>query len=291
MTKTRSAAPRISELWKYPVKSCGGFKVNTIGFTQQGPNDDRSYTLIDERGIFVSQRTHPMLAMVKTSILDGNVRVSIPGVGGIVLYESREAGLQRKVSIHNKDCVGFTQYKEADELFSTYLKQKVELVRHYSAKARVHAGSKSNLPVWVRFADAYPITVLSARALFHLNQWLLDANEQEVGVERFRPNILVEDCLPHEEDGWRAVSIGMVRLRFEKLCSRCTIPDVNPATGKYDDRRPVTKALAKYRRVMLPADPKVYFSSNFAVELPDEMPCGISVGNLLTVRSAVSSAA
>ncbi len=281
--------PTISELWKYPVKSCGGFQVNTMGFTEHGPNDDRRYTLIDEGGVFVSQRTHPKLSKVKTTLLDGNVRVTVPGVGDIVLYEAQGPLEERRVIIHGERCVGFRQYDYADELFSTYLGKNVELVRHYSIRMRSHSGSRTNLPVRLRFADGYPITVLSARALFNLNQRLVDANEEEVGVERFRPNIVVEGCLPHDEDGWKAVSIGSVSLRFEKLCSRCTIPDVNPHTGIYNERAPVMQALKPYRGVL--GDGRVYFSSNFAVELRGKGPHTIAVDDPIRVDLPAASSA
>lgn len=65
--------------------------------------------------------------------------------------------------------------------------------------------------------------------------------EEEAGVplsmERFRPNIVVdgEQLAPFQEDLWSEVALagsqGSVLLKLVKPCSRCTVPDVDPATG------------------------------------------------------------
>lgn len=65
--------------------------------------------------------------------------------------------------------------------------------------------------------------------------------ESEAGIplsmERFRPNIVVdgEQLAPFEEDLWSEVAItgpeSSVTFKLVKPCSRCTIPNVDPATG------------------------------------------------------------
>ena len=46
------------------------------------------------------------------------------------------------------------------------------------------------------FADGYPLLVISQASLEDLNQRL----EFPVEMNRFRPNIVVEVCQPHDED-------------------------------------------------------------------------------------------
>jgi len=70
-----------------------------------------------------------------------------------------------------------------------------------------------------------------------------------VGVERFRPNIVLSGIEAHDEDRLGLMRIatgeGEVQLRNVKPCARCPIPNVDPATGEVD--AVVTDTLQGYR--------------------------------------------
>ena len=57
-----------------------------------------------------------------------------------------------------------------------------------------------------------------------------------VGVERFRPNIVLADLLAHDEDRLGDMQIGTdegpVVLKPVKPCARCPIPNIDPATAQ-----------------------------------------------------------
>lgn len=58
----------ISELWIYPIKSCKGIRVNRAEVTPKGFALDRIFMVVDSNGKFISQRTHPTLALVEVAI-------------------------------------------------------------------------------------------------------------------------------------------------------------------------------------------------------------------------------
>jgi len=58
----------ISQLWIYPIKSCKGIRVNKAEVTPRGFALDRIFMVVDSNGKFVSQRSHPTLALVEVSI-------------------------------------------------------------------------------------------------------------------------------------------------------------------------------------------------------------------------------
>lgn len=41
---------------------------------------------------------------------------------------------------------------------------------------------------------------------------------------------------PHAEDSWKSVTIGGVTLSVTSPCPRCTVPDVEQASGRVDER-------------------------------------------------------
>ena len=47
-------------------------------------------------------------------------------------------------------------------------------------------------------------------------------------MERFRPNLVIGEAIPHEEDYWRRLRIGEVELAVVKPCARCSIVLVIP---------------------------------------------------------------
>ncbi len=58
----------VTELWIYPIKSCQGIQMKDCLVTKRGFQYDREFMLINDSGRFVSQRSHPSLALISTEI-------------------------------------------------------------------------------------------------------------------------------------------------------------------------------------------------------------------------------
>ena len=78
----------IAALNVYPVKSCGGIplaraRVAVRGLTLEADASvvsDREWMIVDRNGRFVTQRELPRLALVRVSVDEGALRLSLPGV-------------------------------------------------------------------------------------------------------------------------------------------------------------------------------------------------------------------
>jgi len=105
-----------------------------------------------------------------------------------------------------------------------------------------------------QFSDGFPLLVASEGSLAELNARLVAAGHEAVGIERFRPNIVLAGIEAHDEDRVETLEIrtdeGDVSLRPVKPCARCPIPDIDPATGLSSPE--VGDTLRSYR-----ADPRV----------------------------------
>jgi uncharacterized protein YcbX len=94
------------------------------------------------------------------------------------------------------------------------------------------------------------VLVASTASLAELNRRLAAAGHSAVGMNRFRPNLVI-DGLPdaHGEDFIDTLIIdspeGDIVLKLVKPCSRCTIPDVDPASA--EQGHAVADAMAAYR--------------------------------------------
>ncbi len=80
--------------------------------------------------------------------------------------------------------------------------------------------------------DTFPISLISTQTIAQLGS----AVERDLGVARFRPNILVEaiDGVPYPEDEWVGVvlTIGGLRMRVDKRDGRCAVITIDPLTAE-----------------------------------------------------------
>jgi hypothetical protein len=124
-----------------------------------------------------------------------------------------------------------------------------------------------------QFSDGYPILVLSEGSLQELNDRLTAAGHAAVGIERFRPNIVLTGLQAHDEDRSDELQIssgeGNFSLALIKPCPRCLIPDVNPQTASSSPE--VSQVLQTYRQDAR-VDGAITFGMNAMVIRPDDEP-------------------
>jgi len=236
--------PRVSALVSYPIKGCAGTPTRAATVTPTGLRHDRAWMVVDADGVFRSQRNEPRLAVVRPSVLDGQLRVSAPGIEDLVL-EVVPDGPRRPVRVHVWDGVGADQGDAAADWFSEVLGEPSRLVGLPPEHVRASGGEHEGL---VGFADAHALLVTSLASLDGLNERILARGAQPVPMDRFRPNIVISGWPePHTEDLVRRMAIGDAEFGYAKVCVRCAVPMVDQDTGKRAGPEPI-RSLARYRR-------------------------------------------
>ncbi|KAF5024994.1 hypothetical protein F66182_2945 [Fusarium sp. NRRL 66182] len=139
-----------------------------------------------------------------------------------------------------------------------------------------------------KFADMMPVLVASMASITELNQRLVQAGEDEIEIERFRPNIVIRGSVPWNEDGWKALQIGEGEHRLDLdvvcRCLRCQVPNVNPATADKHPRQPWNQ-LMKYRRI----DPGLKFKPSFGMLCAPKAEGQIEVGMKFQVTAMTNN--
>ena len=264
---------RVSSLFYYPVKSCRGIAVDVATLDRRGIVDDRRFMIVDEWGRFVSQRSHPRLALVDVGIDTDHLTFSAPSAGTLRVPIVRTGGT-RTVVIWRDECEAVEQGQDAAAWLSEFLETSVELVRMDDRSKRpVDPNYAVRASDEVGFADGYPLLVLSEESVEDLNTRL----ETPVPMNRFRPNIVVRGAGAYAEDQWRRVRFGEVNAAVVKPCARCSITTVDQQTGERS-KEPL-RTLATYRH-----DPErdVLFAQNVIHAGPGT----IRVGDVVEVISA-----
>jgi uncharacterized protein len=206
--------------------------------------------VVDPQGEFVTQRELPRMALIRPQLKHYEVVLRAPGM--LALHLAIDAVEQpMKVRVWGDDVAAYDMGDTAAQWFTDFLGRPLRLVRFDPEVRRLSplewtAGQE----VPNQFSDAFPLLVLGEGSLAELNRRLVAQGHEAVGVERFRPNIVLAGLEPHDEDRLDVLRIATggataVLLRPVKPCPRCPIPNIDPATARIDPQ--VSDTLQAYR--------------------------------------------
>ncbi len=257
----------LSQLWLFPVKSLAGFTRQQSHVSLFGLAHDRRWMVVRaESGDFISQRSVPEMCLIQVSLTDQGV--ALQHLNGSALEVMQPDGsVVRDVTVWGDHCRGWDAGKAAAEWLSEQLAVPCRLVYFPEHEVRQVDLEYANAGDKTAFSDGFPLLLISQASLDDLNQRL----KSPVSMARFRPNLVVSGCEPFAEDGWKRLRIGEITLRVVKPCSRCAIPNVDPATGKRG-KEPVS-TLSQYRR----RGNKILFGQNVIADNEGEIEVGMPV--------------
>lgn len=249
----------VAQLWVYPVKSCAGVRVPSVRLDATGLAHDREWMVVDPQGVFLTQRSHPRMALIQPVLLEDGAVLALeaPGPHGdahsdvlrhVVQPPADAAVLQ--VEVWDDQVAGHDQGDAVARWLSSYLGSDCRLVRFDRSRQRPCSRKwTGDVEASTFFADGYPLLITTEAAGTELNARVQAAGGPEVALLRFRVNLVLGGLDAHEEDHLDMLHIrttsGVVTLRPIKPCTRCPIPDIDPATA--ESSLDVSTALAAYR--------------------------------------------
>jgi uncharacterized protein len=260
----------LTEIWIYPIKSLGGIRLQTAKVQEKGLQYDRRFMLIEENGLFMTQRVYPQMALFKTSITGSELAITHKGDTLPVPLTPQAFQLPRPVQIWDD----LVMANEVDPAYSAWFSQRLGIKCHlvYFPEENPRAVDpkyKVN-DEHVGLADAYPFLIIGQASLNDLNTRL----ENPLPMNRFRPNLVFTGGQPYEEESWRNFTIGTNRFVGVKPCARCVLTTVNQETAE-KGKEPL-KTLATYRNI----NNKILFGQN-VVALDHQT---ITVGDTVTLQ-------
>ena len=236
----------IQRLFIYPVKSCGGIELTESPLCEFGLDLDRAWMVVDANGDFVTQREQPRMALITPKLKMNELILRAPGMLALhVNIDAVEAPAQ--VTVWNDTVSAYDMGSVAAQWFTDFLSltdaglpganaPKFRMVRFDPDHKRLANKTwTKGVEAMTQFTDGYPMLVLSQASLDALNVKLKAAGHAAVGIERFRPNIVLAGVDAHDEDRLNELTIatteGPVALSLVKPCPRCPIPNIDPKTA------------------------------------------------------------
>ena len=262
MSSPPDVTARISRLFLYPVKSCAGIELRDCVLTDTGLDLDRAWMVVDEAGEFVTQREVPRLGLVRPKLGVHEMVLRAPGM--LALHVQIDAVEQpAQVRVWDDVTPAYDMGDVAAQWFTDFLSlsadglpgrsaKKYRMVRFDPEHRRLSSLKwTGGVEAPNQFADAYPLLVLGEASLEDFNSRLLAAGHAAVAMERFRPNIVLSGIEAHDEDRLDVLSVAAdgqtpVKLKADKPCARCPIPNIDPATAQSSPE--VGDMLQSYRK-------------------------------------------
>ena len=248
---------KISEINYYPIKSCKGTTLTQANVGKYGIAGDRAFMITDENAKFLTQREHAKMALIKPVLSENEIALTAPGMA-VMTVPILQDGARRTGQVWRHTVSMVDQGDGVAEWLSAFLGTAVRLmgcapdfVRKLNPQYAPRETDETT------FADGYPVLITSEASLDDLNTRLIEKGEEPVPMNRFRANIVVNDCAAFAEDNLKHIRIGEVVFNGVKLCPRCPVPTIDQDTG-VRGKEPI-KTLNAFRRT---ADGDVMFGNN-----------------------------
>ncbi|MCZ2440232.1 MAG: MOSC N-terminal beta barrel domain-containing protein [Burkholderiales bacterium] len=253
---------RLAAVNLHPIKSCAAVPVDEALLIETGLQLDRAWMVVDAKGVMLTQRALPRMALVQMRLREDDMVLRAPGMLALhVSLDAVEAPAQ--VRVWRDEVKAYDMGALAAQWFSDFLGTPARLVRFDPEEKRLADRAwTGDVEAEVAFVDGFPLLVASTASLAELNRRLVEGGNAAVGAERFRANLWLEGLQAHDEDRIDEITIdaegGPVRIRLVKPCVRCVIPNVDP--GNAEVGREPWQTLSTYR-----ADARVQGGISFAM--------------------------
>lgn len=184
--------------------------------TDRGLEHDSRWLLIDEKGLFLSQREHPELALfqpeIKRNFLKITHRVQLETIQFHFNNLFSEAETKIDVTVWEDSIQAYEVDSVVSNWFSRILGFSARLVyipeeSHRKVEA-IYAITEADIN---SFSDGYPFLLIGQSSLDDLNSCMKETLE----MNRFRPNFVFTGGDAYEEDSWKEFTIG--KLTFNAV--------------------------------------------------------------------------
>ena len=242
---TGSGLGTIAELWRHPVKSMQGERVDSVEFDEHGIVGDRRFALRDlSTGTIVSAKRPRLGRLLLTcrAVTSGDTVTVTVGDTTYDIHADRpqlDAALTDLLDLPVRiDTVG----TDPEVYTSEWPEIEGLALSGVSVDLPLPAGS---------FADLAPLHVLTTTSLHHLRSL---APAPTLTIQRFRPGIVIDhhrapdEATSFVENDWSGLRarIGTAEVTFGDAAPRCVMTTL--AQPGLEDDKTVLQAIARHNR-------------------------------------------
>jgi uncharacterized protein YcbX len=182
---------RIDAIWRYPVKSLGGERLESADVDERGIEFDRAWSIFDPAtDLTLTARREPRLLFLTATIVDGRPRITTEQGDDLSSDEALGAWLGRPVELRSvSDGPGTFENPVDVDNETDWIQWQSAGLSFHDGRSTVSFVSRSSMRVW--------------------------------DERRFRINLVVDE--PGDDDAIGQLSVGSAALTVRKPIERCVM--------------------------------------------------------------------
>ena len=244
-----------------------GIAVDEAELTVRGLKFDRNWMVMDDTGLFLTQRTLPKLASIRVKVNGTKLVLEEPGGSTFTVPETTNGLRKQTVEVWGDRCevfdCGVAISLWLTDTLGTHKGKKLRMVRFDDTfRRKVDEEYLKGEASHTAFADGFPYLITSESSLNRLNERLIEDGSEPVPMNRFRPNIVIKglDAFRENRIDELASADGTYRLGLRKPCKRCKVTTVDQEDGIISDPKEPLRTLTLMNTV--PGLQGAYFGQN-----------------------------
>jgi uncharacterized protein YcbX len=160
---------QLSQIIIYPIKGLPGISLRECGIEARGLKYDRRFMLVDEEGLFISQRSFPKLTQCKITLQDHGFFLSEPNAVAGIFLPLECSGSTMQVKVWEDVCEAVVCAQPINDWFSHFLGISCKLVYMHNESQRFIDATYNPGNSLVSFADGFPFLLLGQSSLDDIN--------------------------------------------------------------------------------------------------------------------------
>ncbi|XP_039592511.1 molybdenum cofactor sulfurase-like [Polypterus senegalus] len=241
---------RLTNIFLYPIKSCGAFQVTSWPVGPRGLKYDRSWMVVNLNGVCLSQKQEPQLCQIipYINLRENTLTLRAPGINDFTIPLDGVSEVLQDEVFQSKVCGDRVKAQDCgDEVaswLSLFLGRQCRLLKQCRDFARsawkTHVqGQSSSQPAHLSLANEAQYLLINRASVLHLQHEISKRNEcipeqtpsMEQLIARFRANFVIQGAEPFEEDNWTDVHIGGTSFQVVGQCTRCQMICIDQSSG------------------------------------------------------------
>lgn len=211
---------RVAALHVYPVKACRALALGEATLGPLGLEGDRRFAFVGDDGRVLTQRDVSSLATVCPALDAEALRLDLGGLAQLAVSASSFTESCR-VDVWGTPVPARAAPRSLVSAAADYLGLPLRLVMLDPQAERA-------------FVDSRPVLVITTAMLAELKV-------PDVGMERFRANVVLEGAQP-----WTALEGENILLRSDKPCGRCEVTTIDQRSGAQRGPEPLRTLNERY---------------------------------------------
>lgn len=235
----------LTSIYRYPIKSSMPVSLQESVVDKRGLEFDRLWCIFDKNHQALTAREYPQILDIEASVSEQEllVRYRNKSIGNIPLQIPSTD--PKAVKIFDYDSQAVTTSDSLNIWISDLLGTDCQILfQHQSFKRQVlekHGGATGDV---VGFADQCPILLTTEASLADLNSRM----KQPIGMNRFRPNLVIKGSAAWDEDHWQLIKIGNCEFKVNQPCIRCVLTTIDPVTKLKDPDTEPLRTMGTFRK-------------------------------------------